>query len=229
MLKTSRYVSKEQLDKKLARKIAGLLRTSIEKNGFASLIVSGGSTPIGLFKALSAIALPWESIVVSLADERWVDTTDDASNEKLVKTHLLQNFAADAKFISLKSSTAATVNDAIKSCSSEMSSILPADIVILGMGTDGHTASIFPCSKQMDEALCMDTDEFYISVEPTAAPHTRISLRLPSIVSAKHVFLHITGNEKKQILESALADTSSIELPIKTVVNHAEVELVWAP
>ncbi len=227
MLKTSRYVNKNQLEKKFARKLANILRSAIEKNGAASLIVSGGSTPVGLFKELSNIALPWEHIVVSLADERWVDPADDASNEKLVKTHLLQNFAVDARYVSLKPTTAATVDDAIRHASTEMTSILPFDVVILGMGEDGHTASIFPCSNEWAEAVRYDTDEFYVEVNPTTAPHTRVSLRLPSITNAKHIFLHITGDKKKAVLDAALEAEQA--LPIKQVIDQAEVELVWAP
>jgi 6-phosphogluconolactonase len=229
MLKTSRYVNKTQLDKKFARKIAGFLRTAIEGKGFASLIVSGGSTPVGLFQALSQIALPWEHIVVSLADERWVDTQDDASNEKLVKTHLLTNHAACARFVSLKPATEASIDGAIQHTSTEMAAILPADIVILGMGNDGHTASLFPCSEQINDGLEMETNEFYIAVQPTTAPHQRVSLRLPAIANANHVFLHIVGNEKKAVLDTALNNETDKPLPIRSVIENADVELVWAP
>lgn len=218
-----------ELTAAFANRIIDALGDAIMQKGKASLVVSGGSTPKALFNALSTTDFAWEKVTVTLADERWVDALNNDSNEKLVRENLLQNKAAAAHFVSL------TTNDAnAEDAQGEISQRIDAidetfDVVILGMGEDGHTASLFPCSKQISEGLNLSRTLSAIATKPSTAPHQRMSMSLAKLVAAKQVFLHLTGEKKKAVLEDALANFTELEKPIKAVCNNTSVELMWAP
>ena len=228
-LSQSKFRTTEQLNSAFARKIITLLREGIEENGRASLIVSGGRTPAALFETLSKANIDWPCVDVSLADERWVDNTDDASNEKMLRAKLLINNAAHANFVPLKTSDA-NADDAVMTCTENLQNMhSPFDVLILGMGEDGHTASLFPCSNQIAQGLDLESGNAYIAVQPTTAPNQRMSLTLPAILNSKQIFLHLTGDSKKQVLESALSGDDELAMPIRAVINNADVKLMWAP
>ncbi|GGO74608.1 6-phosphogluconolactonase [Bowmanella pacifica] len=228
-MKESNFPSVDALNKGFAEQIAALLRDGIAARGKASLIVSGGRTPQGMFAQLSEQTLDWSKVVISLADERWVDATDDASNEKMVREHLLKNKAAEARFVGLKNA-AADALQGVAGCVSEFKQIpAPFDVVILGMGEDGHTASLFPCSAQIKQGLDLNYPEPYLAVQPTTAPHWRMSLSLAALLDSRKLFLHLTGEGKKAVLNQALTGTDEFEMPIRAVLQRADVELVWAP
>lgn len=219
----------ESLTQSFARKIIDLLDQAIKVKGRASLVVSGGSTPKPLFILLSQTDFAWEKVTVTLADERWVDASHKDSNEKLVRDNLLTNKAASANFVSLT-----TDAENAQSAEIEISQRIDAidkqlDVLILGMGEDGHTASLFPCSEQISKGLDMSRHLSAIATQPTTAPHQRMSMSLAKIVDAKHVFLHLTGAKKKAVLLDALANFTDLEKPIKAVCEHTTVELMWAP
>lgn len=223
------YTSTEQLNRSFASNISRILRAGIEENGRASLVVSGGRTPAALFSALSNANLEWDKVDITLADERWVDNSDDASNEKMLRAKLLVNKAASANFLALKTQHG-NAEDAIQECTANLQNIhTPFDVVILGMGEDGHTASLFPCSAQVAEGLDLESGNSYIAVQPTTAPNQRMSLTLPALLNSKNIFLHLTGESKKQVLETVLADNDEMAMPIRAVINNAEVKLMWAP
>ncbi|MBT1065250.1 6-phosphogluconolactonase [Bowmanella sp. Y26] len=225
----SNFPSVDALNSGFAAKIADLLREGIAARGKASLIVSGGRTPQGMFAQLSEQDLDWSKVVISLADERWVDASDDASNEKMVRGHLLKNKAAAARFVGLKNA-ADSAEQGVAGCVSEIKQIpVPFDVVILGMGEDGHTASLFPCSAQIAQGLDLNYPQPYLAVQPTTAPHWRMSLSLAALLDSRKIFLHLTGEGKKVVLNQALAGTDEFEMPIRAVLQRADVELVWAP
>ncbi len=228
-LTKSLYRTTEQLNRSFASNICRILRAGIEENGRASLVVSGGRTPAALFSALSNASLPWDKVDVTLADERWVDNSDDASNEKMLRAKLLVNNAASANFVPLKTQHA-NAEDAVAECTANLQTIhTPFDVVILGMGEDGHTASLFPCSEQISAGLELESENVYIAVQPTTAPNQRMSLTLPAILNSKHVFLHLTGDSKKAVLETVLSDNDELAMPIRAVINNNDVKLMWAP
>jgi 6-phosphogluconolactonase len=223
------YANNKLLVDAFSQQIASILKQAISKKGIASIAVSGGSTPKPLFAALSSIDLPWSKVYVTLADDRWVDLSDDASNEKLVRENLLVNHASVANFVSLKTEDA-NAEDAETEIANRLNALqLPLDIVILGMGEDGHTASLFPCSAQIGEGLNLHRIKPVLATQPTTAPHQRMSLSLATIVASPHVFLHITGDKKRNVLEQALSQHTAIEKPIKAVCDHCSVNLIWAP
>jgi 6-phosphogluconolactonase len=105
---------------------------------------------------------------------------------------------------------------------------MPFDVLILGMGEDGHTASLFPCSKELQAGLDLNSGKKYIAVQPTTAPHQRMSLTLPALLASSHIFLHLTGSAKQAVVAQALASTET-QMPIKAVLDRANVQLMWAP
>ena len=231
MYQFKEHNTRNELDNRLAIKIVNILEQAIKDKGSASLAVSGGSTPKGLFKQLSSMDLAWNKVTITLADERWVSLDSDASNTRLVHENLLQDKAAAAKFFHLKQGdkltgeTLADLNLAAKN------TILPLDILILGMGEDGHTASLFPCSEQIKEGLDPENENSLLSVEPTTAPHQRISFSFASLALSKNIILHLCGESKKQVVEKAIDGKDSFEMPIRAFLHHPSLntQIYWAP
>lgn len=229
MYQLNEYAQREELDLALANKVAEILTNSVALKGRASIAVSGGSTPKGFFKALSQKDLPWSEITVTLADERWVGIESDASNTRLVHENLLQNKAVNAKFFHLKQGeelTADTLDDLNLAAAS---SLLPLDVLILGMGEDGHTASLFPCSDEIDQALSA-TAKPLLKVVPKTAPHDRITFSFAHLKTSKNVFLHISGASKQTVLKQALKESNIREMPIRAFLNDPEINtnVYWA-
>jgi 6-phosphogluconolactonase len=225
------FPDRQTLVNELAEHIAAALNTDIAEHGRASLVVSGGSTPVPLFERLSTREFPWQKVVITLADERWVEPISSDSNEALVRRHLLQHRAIDAIFVGLKNA-AATAEEGEAKCEDRLNDIpQPFTVVILGMGNDGHTASLFPCAvAQLAHATDMHCGKLCTKVSPQTAPHERMSLTLPAILSAKEILLHITGPDKKAVLEKALADGPSETMPIRFILRQQAVPVLvyWA-
>lgn len=223
------FDSTEQLNAAFADKIIGILSDAIKQHETASLVVSGGRTPARLFNALSRADIDWTKVFITLADERWVDGDNDASNAKMVRTQLLINNAASAKFIDLKTRHE-NAEDAVQECTDNLTVMRrPFDVLILGMGEDGHTASLFPCSAQIKDGLNLESGKVFIAVQPTTAPNQRMSLTLPALLNSQNIFVHLTGESKKQVLKDAMSGNDEAAKPISAVVNNASVELIWAP
>jgi 6-phosphogluconolactonase len=230
MFEQNNFDTREQLDLALADKISGILQQAISQKGKASIAVSGGSTPKGFFKVLSNKDIDWDKVTITLADERWVDINSDDSNTRLVHKNLLQNKAAAAKFFHLKQGedlcdeTLADLNIAANS------TLLPLDVLILGMGEDGHTASLFPCSAQIKQALDINNDNALMKVEPTTAPHQRITFSFASLSQSKNTFLHLCGDNKKQVLAKALNGDDVFDMPIRKFLqaDNIDTQVYWA-
>lgn len=223
------FESTDVLNSDFSKKIANILSSGIARNGRASLVVSGGRTPKPLFNILSNTDLEWEKVDISLADERWVDQSDPASNETMVRENLLVNNAASANFVGLKTQHA-DASDAVAQCTVNLQQVkTPFDVLILGMGEDGHTASLFPCSEQLSEGLNLDSPSTFIAVKPTTAPNQRMSLTLSALLNSENIFLHLTGESKRTVLAQAIKGNDELEMPIRAVLNRTNVQLVWAP
>lgn len=224
------FPDRESLTAELASRIGSSLDDGVKRNGRASLAVSGGSTPIPLFNQLSTLSLPWQYVQITLVDERWVEPKGTDSNEKLVRRHLLKNRAADAAFTGMKNQ-AKTAGGGEKACEQLIRKLVrPFDVLILGMGNDGHTASLFPGAAELSLATAMDSGKLCTSIIPPDAPHERITLTLPAILGSRHIFLHITGQDKKEVLDQALAEGAMEEMPIRFILRQQKTPLsiYWA-
>ncbi|MCB2181492.1 MAG: 6-phosphogluconolactonase [Desulfobulbaceae bacterium] len=225
------FTSRESLVKDLASDIALFLESRINKRGHASLIVSGGSTPILLFEALSKKNIKWKQVYICLADERWVEPSENDSNERLVRDHLLQNNAASASFVGLYSN-AASAKGGVEECGRKVSLIpRPFDLLVLGMGNDGHTASLFPGARNLKKATDMESGKICLNMSSPNASHDRMTLTLPVLVDSRQVILHIIGSEKLAVFEKAIAGDDMEEMPIRFIFSRAvkPVQVYWAP
>ncbi len=228
-LKYCNFTSRDELDSALAADVAAQLNAAIARRGEASLVVSGGSTPLKFFARLSVQPLPWEKVVITLADERWVAPDHADSNERLLREHLLVNAAQAARFVPLK--TAESRAEQAETALAEVLASLPEfDVVILGMGADGHTASLFPCAEQLERGLDLESTAACIAVQPTTAAHQRMSLTLPRLLQSRRLIVHITGAEKKAVLDKALREKDERKWPIYAIAAQRDVpvSLYWS-
>ncbi|MBY5991670.1 6-phosphogluconolactonase [Ferrimonas balearica] len=212
----------------LATRIANALQEAVDTRGQASLVVSGGSTPVPLFHRLRTLPIDWQEVYITLADERWLPADHADSNERLVREHLLVDNAAKAKFRGLHNIHGTPEAGAAMTADTLSNLPRPFDVVILGMGNDGHTASLFPCAKELDEGLT--TEAVCLAVHPTQAPHPRISLSLASLLNARQIYLHLSGDSKRTVLEEALSSRDVKAMPIRAVLDQQRVpvDVYWS-
>ncbi|MEM9554085.1 MAG: 6-phosphogluconolactonase [Acidobacteriota bacterium] len=227
----SRFESPAALAAALAESVAGDLRKAIDLRGSASLVVSGGSTPLPFFQALSRQLLPWSKVWITLADERWVDSDDDASNHRFVAETLLQGEATEAVFVPLKNDAASPAQGADAAARALRPVPRPFDIVVLGMGTDGHIASLFPGAPGVEEGLDPQGGRVVVAVDPPTAAHPRLSLGLAALLDSRRIVLHITGEDKWQVYRRALGHGPVAELPVRGVLGRGRepIDVYWAP
>jgi len=230
MNKFKSFETKNELNEELSSNIIQVLKEAIKKNKRASLLLSGGNTPKAFFKVLSNKNLAWEKVVVSLVDDRWLETNHKHSNELLVKENLLQNKALKAKFVGMYID-GKTAFESDKLCSQKyQDEVFPFDIIILGMGDDFHTASLFPENQRLDEAYNLENKNLCISIRPTTASYDRMSLTLQAILSAKNIILHIEGKKKLKAYEEALKSKDFYKTPISAILNNktTDIEVYYA-
>lgn len=224
------FAAPDDLAEALAGHVADALRAAVKERGAASLAVSGGSTPARFLEALSRCALDWDKVVVTLVDERFVPPSSARSNEKLVRGKLLVNAARLARFVSLYH-TADTAEGAAGRAQAGLALMpRPLDIVVLGMGTDGHTASLFPDADGLDALLDPDARDLVMPVHAQSAGEERLTLPLARIVEARLLILHIEGAEKRSVFETAMA--SGAKEPVSAVVSARaplKLDVYWAP
>lgn len=214
------FTTQPRLLEALSQQIAKDLREAIDRNAKASLLVSGGSTPKPLFEMLRRIDLPWENVHVGLCDERWVPAAHEDSNELFVKTHLLQEHAAKAHFVGMYREGLSS-KEAQQQCTETLrEELYPFDVVVLGMGTDGHTASLFPNNEKLEKAFDLNNNELCIAIEPTTAPHQRMSLTRSAILSAKNIYLHFEGKEKLALYQEVLRGGDMSTLPVRAILQQ---------
>lgn len=225
MLSQQHFSSREQLTMTLADDIAERLSAAIAEHGLAALAVSGGRTPVDLFERLSAKSIEWSKVMITLIDERWVGATQEASNERLVRTHLLKGKAAAAEFIALKSHHSSAY-DAVDEVNVALSR-LPAQLTvsILGMGEDAHTASFFPGADTLEQCLHPDPYRSCCATTPVNAPFDRMTLTLPRILASEWIVLHLTGESKLPVLQSALEPGAIDDKPVRSVLHQSRTPI----
>ncbi|GGD30123.1 6-phosphogluconolactonase [Aureimonas glaciei] len=227
-----RYESREALAEALATGVAAVLAGGIATNGSASLAVSGGSTPELFLQKLSAADLDWSAVTVTLVDERWVPEDHPRSNAGFLRRHLLRGPAAVAHFEPLYV-PAETPDEVEETLCARLGGLgRPFDVVVLGMGTDGHTASFFPGGDTLGTAIDPANPRSVAIMRAPGAGEPRVTLTLSRLVDARLLVLHIEGAEKLGVLDAAKLPGSAFDLPIRAVLQaprERPLEIFWAP
>jgi 6-phosphogluconolactonase len=226
-----RYPDLDTLSQQLAAGIAADLAAAIEARGMASLVVSGGRSPVKLFERLRTLAIDWGRVCVALADERWVDPADPASNERLVRDVLLRDAAAATRFTGLKNGCATPDLGADLAWSTFNGVPRPFDVLVLGMGDDGHTASLFPDSPNLELALDEAAAAGCTGMRSPIAPEARLSLNLGALLDSRRIVILITGESKWRTYIAALQPGAVERMPVRAVLRQRRtpVEVIWSP
>lgn len=230
-----RYETREAAAGAALRYIVAGLREAIKERGRADFLTSGGSTPGPLLERLSAEEVDWERISVGLVDERWVPLDHDFSNESLVRSHLLRGRAGAAGLIPMKTSDVTPLEAVADRNAAYTPHCSPLDVILLGMGGDGHTASWFPRSKGLEAALTPKTGEVIAAIDATGCPGAganvhRLTLTGPAVTSAHAALLLIFGEEKLEVLKRAQT-ADPLDMPVRHAIDGLGDRLttIWAP
>lgn len=228
-----RFESKAQMNQAVLSDTVTLLENNLNEKNVANFFVSGGSTPEPLYRSLSSTTLPWERINVAMVDERWVEPNHPRSNEAFINRTLLINHAKSAPFLSMKRNTP-TPEDALDQLNKAYSDIGKPNITILGMGDDGHTASLFPNAKGLNHA--METSDICCAIEAhkskvTGEETKRVSISLQTILNSDIVYLLISGESKLEAYNKALAESDQMLMPVASILKQTStpVHVYWAP
>ena len=220
------YPDAESYTQALVKRIAADLRHALAREGHARLALSGGRSPIPLLEALNREELDWAQVVVTLVDDRCVPATHADSNARLLQAHFFQHAAAVARFEPL-------IHDANNADASVQAANRAAGkitVAVLGMGEDGHTASLFPGAAELAAGLDSATQAHYLAVTPPVAPHRRVSLTLAALCATEHLYLAISGANKRTVFERA-GERCDINLPISYLIHQTRtpLDVYWMP
>lgn len=218
------YPDRDLMMMDLADNLAGDLNGALMGNDRVSFAVPGGTTPGPLFDTLSAVSIDWDRVTVMLGDERWVPESSERSNARLVRERLLTGHAAAAGFLGFYLE-GKDPQDALDLVGADLEPLLPLSVLVLGMGADMHTASLFPGSPQLKAALA-ETAPPLMAVTAPGAPEPRVSLTGRVLRDAMKTHVVITGAEKRAAVERAAKLDDPYEAPISLVLKQAIVH--WA-
>jgi 6-phosphogluconolactonase len=228
-----RFANGGETTRALADVVVSRLARGISEHGKASFVASGGTTPGALFDVLAQREMAWDRVSVTATDERWVPPSDDRSNEKLLRTRLLQDRAAGAHLVPLM-----TKHESPKAAETEVDRAIaamprPFDVTLLGMGTDGHTASLFPEAKELTTALDLTSPALVRAITPPdqARAGLRMSLTLRAILASRLIVVFIRGEAKLEAYRKAVTGSDALEMPIRAVLHQSDtpVEVYWSP
>lgn len=223
-MKLKTFPDREILMIDLADRIASELAMVLRMQDRATLVVPGGTTPGPIFDTLSGVDLDWGRVDVMLSDERWVPETSARSNTRLIRERLLTDRAAAATLVPLYAD-APTPEDALAGLIAGVAAVLPISVLLLGMGADMHTASLFPGADRLDEALS-DTAPVLVPMRAPGAPEPRVTLSAPVLRGALNTHLVITGPEKREAVEKAARIGDGRAAPVAAILKSATVH--WA-
>ncbi len=221
------FATSAELATALAAKTAAQLRAGISAHGSASLVVSGGRTPLRFFAALRGADVEWAQVTVFLADERWVPVSSERSNAAFVKQHLLHS---ETEFSELYSEDRSP-QEAAGALAKQLTEMKrPLDAVVLGMGNDGHTASLFPDAPEIVRALSADADPVMV-LAPSSQPELRLSLTPTALIRTNLLVLHIEGADKRAVFETAMGEGPEVEMPVRTILRNdiQSTQVYWCP
>lgn len=188
------------------------LNSAIERKGQASLVVSGGSSPISIYEELSNADVSWSKVFLTLVDDRLVEPNHEDSNQNLLYKHLIKNKAKEVKFFPLDDEV--SFNKDFKK---------PFDITLLGMGEDGHFASLFPNMINLPEAFSLNTEPRVLKTPALGIPlYPRITMNLSMIMESSYIILLVKGKLKQDILDKAKMNS---DYPIHHLINNRNKEI----
>ncbi len=218
------YPDREMMMIEVANELAGQLGAVLRQGDAALFVVPGGTTPGPIFDSISGVDLHWDRVHVMLSDERWVPESSERSNTRLLRDRLLVDRAATAKLLPLYAD-AATPEERIEELSAGIEPHLPIDVLLLGMGADMHTASLFPGADRLAEAMADDAP-ILVPMRAPGAPEPRVTLSAPVLAGAIQKHVVITGKEKRDALRTARNLGDPMQAPIAAVLSGATLH--WA-
>ena len=232
--KFRKFATRAEGDAALAEFMTTCLQNGMSQGDGATMMLSGGSTPVNAYSALSMAEINWDDVAIGLVDDRWVDEDSPGSNAAMIRRTLLDNKAAAANFVTLKTKHAKP-QAGVRELEDRLSKLSkPFDVCVMGMGSDGHTASWFPGSLGLKAALDIENPNYVCAIDANGAPvageyQDRISLTLTGIMHAREIVLYITGQEKLDIFQNA--DKYSVEeRPVKALLAAGpRLTVFWAP
>lgn len=223
------FTTRDQAAVAAADWIAASLGSRLDSDGAASLVVTGGSSPAKCYEVLAASDLRWDKVHVLLSDERWVPQSDPDSNERMVRETLLVDQASDANLLGFYNKNI-TIDEQCKVFSSSLSELpSPFASTLLGMGADGHIASLFADSPQFADGVDADSEQLCMAVTTAASPHPRISLTLAALLQSDEIVLLFFGDDKREVYRQAKLDPEAYPVSRLLHQDRVPVHAFWAP
>ena len=222
------FESRDAASAAAAKKIIANLARRLESQRRASIVVSGGTTPLACFAELAKADLEWSRVNVLLSDERWVPIEHEASNASLLRETLFVGPAAAACFVPMYVE-GKSVDERVAELDDEGVRLLPFACALVGMGTDGHFASLFPDLENLELGLDVESRQFSIPVSTAASPHQRLSLTVAALSRSDEIVLLIFGEEKRRVLERARSAPDVLPVSAMLWQKRAPVRVYWAP
>jgi len=224
------FDSREQVIESLCDNLIESLQKIIDEKQTCSMAIAGGNTPKPLYEHLSKQSIDWDKVNLTLTDERWVEPSNTSSNQNMVWHSLIQDQAAEVNFIPLKNPHT-TAPEGKDECEAILKQSIPIlDVVVLGMGEDGHFASIFPGMEDTKSLLDINNQEICSAVQPEGN-EARMSLTLAYLLKAKNIYLFITGEEKKRIIDN-IVDKNYVDdkYPVSALLlqDTCPVQVYWS-
>lgn len=223
------FATRDEASEACAKHLEALLAAKLAITGEASLVVTGGSSPAACYTKLASAALNWLQVHVILSDERWVPVDDDNSNEKLIRETLLVQRAVDATLIPMYKS-----GKSLQARCEELNRELPGlpqpfAATLLGMGEDGHVASLFPDASNLAAGLDENSGVWCMPVDTNASPVSRLSLTMSALMRGEHIVLLFFGDKKRAVYQQAAAGERAYPVSSLVQQTHTPVHVFWAP
>ena len=229
MIEFLEFTSRDEASDTLSEHLSRVITHGVSERDEVALVVSGGSTPKPMFQMLGERDLPWERVTLVPSDERRVPLDHPDSNEAMIRRELTQGRASTAQVFSYQD-VSACMETALANINRRLSQLpLPFDAVVLGMGDDGHTASLFPDAPDIENALGSEDLCIFQEIPRLSAP--RLSLTVKALLNSRTIDLLFFGEEKRRVYEQACESGPPIQYPVRAVLHQSEVpvNVWWAP
>jgi 6-phosphogluconolactonase len=229
-----KHKNKPTLFTETAKRCQQALQSSLTSHGKASFIIPGGTTPGPAFEQLSKSDLDWGNITIAQSDERWVSSSHPQSNQRLTEQTLLINQAKRARYIAMKNNHATAFAGQAQCDSDYRNMPSPFSLTMLGMGLDGHIASLFPKKEIIDSALTTNSHKLCMAVDAAGCEVAgdypeRMSLTFSGILNSQLILLLMIGKAKLDVVNLALNNIDPLKFPISALLNQQQtpIEIHW--